>query len=59
MFGSVVFDETTNEKFSYATTFNANDQSHMPTINGYNPNSQQVQILDSGGQNLLSLIDQK
>jgi hypothetical protein len=57
MFGSVIFDEETNEKFSYATTINQNDQSHTPTINGFDSNSSQVKILDSNGNNLLHLVD--
>ncbi len=58
-FGSVMFDETTNEKFSYATTVNQNDQSHMPTINGFDPNSKQVQILDNHGNNLLEIANNR
>lgn len=58
-FGSVVFNEEKNEQFSYANTININDESHMPTINGFSKDSTQVQILDSHGNNLLELVSSK
>ena len=54
-FGSVVFDDQKNEKFSYAITKNTDDENHTPTINGYSPNSTHVQILDKNNNNLLEL----
>lgn len=52
-FGSVIFNNEKNEKFSYASTVDHKDVSHTPTINGYNEDSQQVKIVDSSGQNLI------
>ncbi|MGL5590590.1 MAG: ABC transporter permease [Metamycoplasmataceae bacterium] len=54
-FGSVVFDEDKNEKFSYANTVEINDESFNPIINGYDKNSSNVQILDKKQNNLLDL----
>ncbi len=61
-FGSVVFNEEKNEKYSYATTEpNAKDNgiNVSPMIIGYNQNSQQVQILDHSKNNLLDLATSK
>ncbi|MGL6125100.1 MAG: ABC transporter permease [Metamycoplasmataceae bacterium] len=58
-FGSVVFDEEKNEKFSYANTIDINDDSHTPIINGFSKNSNQVQILDDKGNNLLELASKR
>lgn len=58
-FGSVVFDEEKNERFSYANTVNKNDESHTPMINGFSKNSKQVQIIDSNGNNLLDVTSRK
>lgn len=53
-FGSVVFNEDKNEKYSYASTISVNGaQTISPIINGYNKESKQVQILDFANQNLL------
>ncbi|MGL5733036.1 MAG: ABC transporter permease [Metamycoplasmataceae bacterium] len=54
-FGSVVFDKEKNEKFSYANTVEKNDESFNPIINGYDKDSEQVQILDKKENNLLHL----
>ncbi|MDK2819694.1 MAG: ABC transporter permease [Mycoplasmataceae bacterium] len=52
-FGSVIFNNEKNEKFSYASTVDQKDVSHTPIINGYNQNSEQIKIVDSSGQNLI------
>ncbi|MGL5617504.1 MAG: FtsX-like permease family protein [Metamycoplasmataceae bacterium] len=54
-FGSVVFNEEKNEKFSYANTIEKSDESFKPIINGYDKDSAYVQILDKRENNLLHL----
>lgn len=55
-FGSVVFNEQKNEKYSYAL---AENEKHSIVINGYNKNSTQIQILDSQNKNLLDVAFNK